>query len=516
MNKAGGILGILGGVFGFIAAIVTLFLGGIGSAFQANGSSTVIGLGWGGVLFSFLSIIFGSIAFAKPKGAGIGLIVFSVAGAFLGGTLVAICMGLSFVGGIIAFFGAKADAKVSDLATNTEAPQKGKDLKTFVSWVVGGVLVIVIAVLVISLGAQDQKTDKDESKNYNESSLISLSSGTPSSISPSGQLASIFQFGSEYTDVQRENALNEIKGKLVAWHLPVYEVDRNGEGYKIQTSGDSYIGTFVYISPRNNEERKFIESLRTGQMVKFRGIIKDSVMRNLVIDPAILDNSSNVSNTPSVDSENTQPSAPVSPTEVVQDTQTQIINPPPPSSSETDKNQNKIPLDVAALISKEEELNDKCRDNAPGFDFACAKRSVIFNKIMEKGWCWGPNDTDEADKSWIQCTAGEADLDPIISNTKGPSFDCSKAVKPDETLICRSQDLSLMDGIIGGYYRKLKLLFPPSSSHGKELLQTQRDFLRLRHQCGANQSCVEEVVAKRLNALQGCSLTSCDLQDWSD
>jgi hypothetical protein len=74
MNKAGGIIAMVAGVFGVIAAIVTLIVGGLGSAFKADSADTVVALGWGGVVFSFLVIVFGAVALYKPKGAGIGLI----------------------------------------------------------------------------------------------------------------------------------------------------------------------------------------------------------------------------------------------------------------------------------------------------------------------------------------------------------------------------------------------------------------------------------------------------------
>jgi hypothetical protein len=76
MGKAGGIIGIVAGVFGVIAAVITLFVGGLGSAFEAEGAKTVVGLGLGGVLFSFLAIVFGAVAMARPRGAGVGLVVF--------------------------------------------------------------------------------------------------------------------------------------------------------------------------------------------------------------------------------------------------------------------------------------------------------------------------------------------------------------------------------------------------------------------------------------------------------
>lgn len=102
MRKAGGIVGLIAGIFGFIAAIVTLFLGGLGGAFDARGADTIIGLGWGGIFFSFMVIIFGSIQIgAKGKIPSILLTLSSLAGIFLGGKFVAVCLSLSFIGGIL-------------------------------------------------------------------------------------------------------------------------------------------------------------------------------------------------------------------------------------------------------------------------------------------------------------------------------------------------------------------------------------------------------------------------------
>ena len=108
MKKAGGILGIIGGVFGVFAALVTLFIGGVGGAFQASGAGTVIGLGWGGLVFAFLAIIFGAVSLgARSRTAGVLLTLSALGGAMLGGTMVAVCMVLALVGGILASLGAK-------------------------------------------------------------------------------------------------------------------------------------------------------------------------------------------------------------------------------------------------------------------------------------------------------------------------------------------------------------------------------------------------------------------------
>lgn len=115
MQKAGGIIGLVAGIFAVLAAIVTLFIGGVAAGFEADGASTVVGLGWGGILFSFLTIVLGAVAMgAKSKTPGALLMVCSILGAVLGGTLVAIFMVLAFIGGLLATIGTK-----KQLATGT-------------------------------------------------------------------------------------------------------------------------------------------------------------------------------------------------------------------------------------------------------------------------------------------------------------------------------------------------------------------------------------------------------------
>ena len=107
MKKAGGIIALIAGILALFAAGFTLIFGGLGSVFDAEGSDTVIGLGWGGVLFSFITIILGAVAIsAKGRTAGILLIASSLLGAILGGTFVAIFMVLALVGGILSTLGA--------------------------------------------------------------------------------------------------------------------------------------------------------------------------------------------------------------------------------------------------------------------------------------------------------------------------------------------------------------------------------------------------------------------------
>ncbi len=120
MKKAGGIVALIAGIFSIIAAIVTLLIGGVGSAVNASGASTVVGLGWGGVIFSFTTIVFAAVALgAQSRIPGILLILNSIAGAILGGTLVAVFMALALIGGILATIGGgKKKAPPASAPTN--------------------------------------------------------------------------------------------------------------------------------------------------------------------------------------------------------------------------------------------------------------------------------------------------------------------------------------------------------------------------------------------------------------
>jgi hypothetical protein len=108
MRIAGGIVGLIAGIFGVFSALLTLAVGGVGSAFQVHGSSLVVGLGFGGLLSSFLVIVLGAVCIGTTSLLpGILLVLCALAGIFLGGTFVALFMGLAFIGGVLAVVSAK-------------------------------------------------------------------------------------------------------------------------------------------------------------------------------------------------------------------------------------------------------------------------------------------------------------------------------------------------------------------------------------------------------------------------
>ena len=117
MKKASGIIGLIGGILGFLAAIITLMTGGLVAglesvAGESNEASNMIAqFGLVGVGGSFLTIIFSALMFnAKSSLMPILLVLSGIAGAILGGTLVAVCMVLCILAGIIGFIGVRQNS----------------------------------------------------------------------------------------------------------------------------------------------------------------------------------------------------------------------------------------------------------------------------------------------------------------------------------------------------------------------------------------------------------------------
>ena len=112
-----------------------------------------------------------------------------------------------------------------------KCPHCGKKLK--MGWFLKGIIGLVVLFVI---GAVLSPSEEETAKQL-ASTLQSLEIEQATNISPTGELASAFTMGSKYTDLQRDKLEKEIIGKVVHWTLPVYEVNKKGKGYKIQTSG---------------------------------------------------------------------------------------------------------------------------------------------------------------------------------------------------------------------------------------------------------------------------------------
>jgi hypothetical protein len=71
MRTAALVLGIVGGVFGILAGLLAMLVGGIGSAFDAEGSGMVAGLGFAAIMLGVLGIIGGALANRRPGASAI-------------------------------------------------------------------------------------------------------------------------------------------------------------------------------------------------------------------------------------------------------------------------------------------------------------------------------------------------------------------------------------------------------------------------------------------------------------
>ena len=161
-------------------------------------------------------------------------------------------------------------------------------------------LVIVYLVSSRTEGSRSARTDSDNNIPRAVDSTNNLASAHPTSMPSNDDIAEIFSFNSNFTDLHRQIKTKEILGKVVEWRLPVYEVRQSGAEYIIDTSASERNGilfsgnesknvkTSIHVVPANENELRRIESLKTGDSIKFRGVISDITLRILIIRPAIL------------------------------------------------------------------------------------------------------------------------------------------------------------------------------------------------------------------------------------
>jgi hypothetical protein len=104
-------LGIVGGLLGVMSAVTALLLGGIGGAFDAEGSGTIVGLGFSALVFCFLGFLGAGLALAKPRIAGLLLLV-SAIGITISISLFAVLAApLFLIAAILAFLGKQGDSE---------------------------------------------------------------------------------------------------------------------------------------------------------------------------------------------------------------------------------------------------------------------------------------------------------------------------------------------------------------------------------------------------------------------
>jgi hypothetical protein len=73
------VIGIIAGLAGLVSAVLALMVGGVGTAFEAEGASQVIGLGWAALGFSLLGLFGAAMTIAKPRLAALVMAVWGIA-----------------------------------------------------------------------------------------------------------------------------------------------------------------------------------------------------------------------------------------------------------------------------------------------------------------------------------------------------------------------------------------------------------------------------------------------------
>ena len=459
MKTAGGIIAILAGIFGILAGLGTIVAGGIGAIFGANGAGIVIGLGWGGIFFSFLVIIFGAIAFsAKTKLIGILLLISSVLGGILGGGWVALFMVLAAVGGILVIVGTKSlpeinitkaeivsDAFANDSSITTQA----KNAATFsTKELFGTIILLLIVIFALVFRGQPASSSLKAEENppshskVEENPLVALENAIPSNLEPTGELAAIFEIGGNSTDIQRENKLAEIRGKIVAWSLEVYDVRKDDDKYKIQTSGgNNIVSTFITLSVRNNQEKAFVEGLKTGSNIEIQGIIKDVSLRHIEIEPAILFK------------------------EKVIPVQTAANQPVPIQNSD--------PVEFAKdTVTTNLATNDKDNTNKQQVSHSSDQNSVQSSQELQ---------TNKTEMAAI----------PVK-----PSFDCNKAIYIAEKMICDDPELAQLDNVMDGQYAQ----YLSSASDKNQAKSDQIAWIKLRNKCNTKK-CINDAYYQRVEII---------------
>jgi len=158
-------------------------------------------------------------------------------------------------------------------------PHCGKKLKMGLMAKIG-----ILIVILIVIGVAGMPSSEDIEKE-----IATIESTTPDNIN-TAKLSETFGIMTKSTDIQRDNAEKELKGKILKLKVKIFEVkikDKEKLIYRIQGSSTKNApGTFVNLYARNASEAKKIESLKTGNFIFVKGKVTGVFMRNIDIDLA--------------------------------------------------------------------------------------------------------------------------------------------------------------------------------------------------------------------------------------
>lgn len=114
---------------------------------------------------------------------------------------------------------------------------------------------------------------------------------------PLDRVAATFAFNGKGTDLQRETLTRELVGQVVEWDIAVYEVARDGEGFRITSQSVALddpdavnlVHVLAFVHASTESETAAIHAIQTGDPIRLRGRVRDIFLRStLVLDPAVM------------------------------------------------------------------------------------------------------------------------------------------------------------------------------------------------------------------------------------
>lgn len=337
------------------------------------------------------------------------------------------------------------------------------------------VLKMLIALVVIGgvINFVVPGTDKVKARAEHLQTLQELAAQKTSDLSPTGELADMFNLGSDYTDLQRDAKEKELAGAIVEWKLPVYEVDikdKEKKIYRVQTTGKGgVVSTFVNIHAMDDEDERILSAMKTGNVIHFKGKFKDVSMRSLNIDPAIL-----VRNRTSAESiqalTNAQPGKKQTPEECYEQGYEEFKKESIQQLKASGQHgpyaeQDLVPMGLRMTLKESCGLNDASGASNEEKPVAPAK------------------------------SADQSNQQPIAK----PSFDCAKASSGVEKMICAEEDLAKLDVELSKVYSSRFNQAPDEAK--KSMRGSQLEWLKTRRNICMDVACLKKEYNARIEEI---------------
>lgn len=176
-----------------------------------------------------------------------------------------------------------------------------KKLILLIMALISFVLLLGVYETIANNGSKFSNVDNSTKK---KSPLENLIASPVDQVSPTGELAELFNLGSDRTDLQRSEALKKLKGKVIKWNLTVYEISAvSGDKYRVQTDSgfdvkrvdeklrlfSNEVSTEIIVTAKSESDKNKMLSFKTGNKICIKGqLTGDTTFRLLEINPAIL------------------------------------------------------------------------------------------------------------------------------------------------------------------------------------------------------------------------------------